>query len=294
MIADNTDLAGVTLPEAKDSIAKVYVPGEGFIHSLGDFPVSDVGGMNLNQLAHLARTPSHPLAAIVDTGCSRCGAPLKAMRLFAYLTACDSCREKADTDEKMHRAKVYWEAICPLDFRDTDTAHPDFPKTQFEELRAYDGATSLFFIGPTRSGKTRLAMLLLKRCLWKYAQHVGILWPEELKQLRANFTNRMEWVQKWGRFDLLLWDDALLTGAQDERIVDGIKDLLDYRMRWKRANIFTSQIGGADFSAQGEKFDNGTPADRKRIEALLARLREVCRVVVFAPAVTANAGEEAF
>lgn len=295
-VADNSDLRGVMLPEEKDGPRMINVPG-GRVHPIADFRLEEFGGVNMRQLAHLHQHPDHPLAVEISAPCAQgCGTTIRAMRFFAGLTACDPCREKAEKEEKLKRARTYWEAICPTDFRDTDRAHPNFPRAQYAALAAFDGGESLFFLGPTRKGKTRLALLLLKRCLVRYNQHVGILWPEELKQVRASNVNRLEWVQKWGRYDLLLWDDSLLTGAQDERITDALKDLLDYRMRWKRANIFTSQIGGAEYSAQADKFANVTSADLKRVAALLARLREVCRVVIFvgdAPALAgARAGEQ--
>lgn len=295
-IDTGADLRGVKLkPVESDVPDRERVPG-GFVYAASAIPLKEIGGIDLRQLARLHRDPSHPLAVEVSAPCAQgCGTMIRAARMFAGVTSCESCREKADKAEKMNRARIYWEAICPADYRDTDREHPAFPRGQYEATKDFNGGESLFFIGPSRAGKTRLAVLLLKRCLVKFNQHVGILWPEQLKQVKANNVNRLEWVEKWGRYDLLLWDDSLLTGAQDERITDAVKDLLDYRMRWKRANIFTSQIGGKEYAAQAGKFDNVTSADLKRAEALIMRLREVCRVVAFVgngPAVPAALHEE--
>ena len=145
---------------------------------------------------------------------------------------------------------------------------------------------------PSRTGKTRLGVWLLKRCLVRNTAHVGILWPEQLKHVKYAH-DRLELVEKWGRYDVLLMDDALLTGAQDERITDWLKDLIDYRIRFKRPIVITSQVGSEDYKEQMDKFDNATKADKARVEALLRRVKEICRVVSFAP-VAVTAGEEAF
>jgi DNA replication protein DnaC len=192
----------------------------------------------------------------------------------------------------MEKAKAYWEAICPPQFRDHKKDHPKFPKAQYLATKDYLGGESLLLFGPTGSGKTSLAMWLAKRCLVRCNMHVGVLWPEQLKAVKGQ-REILQWVEKWGRYDLLVLDDALLTGAQDERITDALKDLLDYRMRYNRPNILSSQIGGEEYKAQADKFENVTAADLKRVDALLRRLRETCRVVSFAEAKPA-ANEESF
>lgn len=298
----NADLAGVKLPDAASPIpAKDYTPGAGWLWHMAAMRVDDIGGMSMRQLAHLRQHPAHPLAQLIETTCSRgCGEKFQCMRLFAGVTACDACREKHDKEERMRRAKDYWETVCPPALRDTDTQHAAFPRAQYEATAKFDGSSSLFLFGPTRRGKTRLALLLLKRCLVRYNLHVGVMWPEDLKAVRASNVNRKEWVMQWGRFEVLLWDDSLLTGAQDERITDALKDLLDFRLRHHapgeqrfRSNIFTSQIGGAEYTAQADKFENVTAADLKRVEALISRLREACEVVSFAE-VKPKEGEESF
>lgn len=259
------------------------VPG---IYPLGEMEMSsELGTLTMAELAEAHNNPSHPFNEIVDAECSKkCGAKFKCMRLFAAMNmvACDDCREKWFKAQRMETAKTYWEAICPPSFRETDKAHAGFPKAQYEATGTFSGTESLLLYGPSRVGKTRLAMLLLKRCLVKFNLHVGVMWPEQLKAVKKSF-DTLEQIQKWGRYDVLLMDDALLTGAADDRIVDFLKDLLDYRMRYKRHQIITSQVGAADYKEQSEKWgDKITKADEKRIDALLGRVRETCKVVSFA------------
>lgn len=200
---------------------------------------------------------------------------------FQTLSACDRCRAESDKANKLDAAKTYWEAICPPSYRDTDKTHAGFPKLQYEATRAFKGTESLLFYGPTRGGKTRLGMLLLKRCLVSCNLHIGVLWPEQLKAVKGA-RDGLERIQQWGRYDVLLMDDALLTGATDDTITGWLKDLIDYRMRYNRHCIITSQVGSEDYKEQQGKWGEVSKSDKERVEALLARVRETCRVISFA------------
>jgi hypothetical protein len=252
-----------------------------------------LGGISIAGLATL-RDPAHEAMARVTVPCAQgCGAEIEAPRFFATLTACDACVAKARKAELLDRAKTYWEALCPPSLRETDKTHAAFPAAIYDTLRDYNGGESLLLFGPSGRCKTRVGVLLIKRCLVRYSAHVGILWPEQLKAAK-NAMNRLELIERWGRYDLLLMDDSFLTGAQDEKLGDFLKDLLDYRMRYKRHQIITSQIGGEEYKEQADKFDNVTAADLKRVEALLRRVRETCRVVSFASAKPTTTEEQAF
>lgn len=241
-----------------------------------------LGGVSIVSLGELFSQRDHPAMNRVSFQCSRgCGEWLEGPYFFSPITACDACREKADQADKLERAKLYWESICPQSFRETDRNHADFPKAQYEALREWLGGESLFFYGPSGKGKSRLAMLLLKRCLVRLGLHVGVMWPEQLKAARSA-RDIVEWVTKWGRYDLLLMDDALLAAASGAQCAEAFKDLLDYRLRYKRHNIVTSQIGEGDTAEQLGKFGKDTKADREIVTALWRRLRETCRVVSFA------------
>ena len=252
----------------------------------------EVGNLTICELAYLNEHPEHPMREMVDHDChgrpsdkpgERIPCPDKArfkcMAYFSELTVCDKCRADWELEQKMKAAKEYWEHICPEDYRDTRTDHPMFPKGIFSTLAQWDGKESLFFYGPSGSCKTRVAMLLLKRRLIK-GDHVGILWPEEMKDA-AKSHDRLNKLRQITRYKVLLMDDSLLTGAQDEKIADFLKDVVEMAIRNKRTLIFTSQIGGDDYISQGNKYSNQTKTDAERIRALLRRIRERCRVVPF-------------
>lgn len=252
-----------------------------------------LGGISLISLGELRSVPDHPAMNRVCFRCSQgCGAWIEGSYFFSSITACDECRAKAHKAEQLERAKTYWEAVCPPAFRETDKTHAGFPRAQYDELKEWLGGESLFFFGPSGKGKSRLAMLLLKRCLVRLSTHVGVMWPEQLKSVR-NTREVLEWIGRWGKYELLLMDDALLAAASNGQCAEAFKDLLDYRLRFKRHNIVTSQIGEGDTAEQMAKFGKDTKADRELVTALWRRLRETCRVVSFADAKPAK-GESQF
>lgn len=268
-----------SMPSGVDRIANCSVDGP-------------LCGCSIQTLAHLHQHRDAEAMQEIDFFCSQgCGTLLRGPRFFAALTACDPCRAKAEKADRLDKAKAYWEAICPPAFRETSKDHAGFPKAQYNATKDWLGSESLFFFGPSGVGKSRLGMWLLKRCLVRLNMHVAVLWPYDLKAVK-NERDVKTWVQKWGKYDLLLLDDPL-QGAADARVTDALKDLIGYRMDWKRPNIVTSQIGGDDYAEQAAKFGKETKADKEVIAALLRRLRETCKVVSFAKA-EPKQGESAF
>jgi DNA replication protein DnaC len=255
---------------------------------VGDQPV-------FSGLAWLYNHPEHELMQEIETDCSQaCGEKVTCKRLFAGQTACDACRKKWEEAAQLDRAKKHWEMICPEGFRDTNKGHEDFPKAQYEQTKAWAGESSLFLYGEPRTGKTRLAMLLLKRALLR-GKWVGVLWPWDFAAIK-NSRDTLEKLKEYGAYDVLLLDDVLLSGARDERLSGWLKELLEYMIQRKRQWILTSNVGGDDYLEQAKKFsDDGklSASDEARIKALLGRLRENSTVVPFAKAVAA-AGESVF
>ena len=262
---------------------------DGHIATLNCGP--ELGDMSIADLAHLHRNPDHWLLELVDTECSQgCGAKFQAARWVASRTACDECIEKAADLAAKGRVKKHWEKICPKGFRDTDKKHAGFPKLQLDQLNGWTGTESLFLYGPTGMGKTRLAMLMIRRAMMKN-HWVGVLWPEKLRSLTQGFDNST--FDHFAAYDVLLMDDPLLTACRESKLVDAVKMLVDVRMREKRATIFTSQIGTEEEVTDGKEFGEAKGADKERIKAVLRRIKETCRVISFAKATPAD-GEAAF
>ena len=265
-----------------------------------NFTAGEAGELTVHDLAWYHNNPDSASREVIDCACSVCGCALRSMRLFSQITACDPCREKAQEDERMNACKSFWEAACPRDLRATDPEYPGdesrgippFPTAIYLDLRAtWTFNESLFLYGPSGSGKTKTAALLLKRALLR-GKDIGFFWPEELKDA-AQSRDRLKILRSLAARDILLMDDAVLTGAQDEKVSSFLKDLIDMLMREQHHFIITSQIGGEDYNEQADKFGNLTKADKERIAALWRRIKEKCRVVPFAQAKPA-AGETTF
>lgn len=225
---------------------------------------------------------------IVDTACSRCGCPLRAPRLTMNCVACDPCREKAQEEEAEAKYTKRWNAICPASsiFRTTDPTHPSFPRSQYEATKQWYGDESMIFLGPSGTGKTRLAMHLLKRCLFVRSKSIGVLWPETLAHYARNQFERSAGLDEFSCYDVLLLDDPFLGSAADDRMTSFIRELLDIRVRLGKCHLITSQFGGVEYRAafdahmehSGRK---ATAQDWARFDALFRRTAERARVVSF-------------
>tara|TARA_R110002110_G_scaffold74463_5_gene196991 strand:+ start:4099 stop:4815 length:717 start_codon:yes stop_codon:yes gene_type:complete len=221
-----------------------------------------------------------PCEEIIEVTCWKCEkATYQSSRLLAGSTACHACCDQHELEEKTRQCRDLWEKICPPLFRDTDIKRDDFPLAILKELQARSDGESLLLFGPTGSAKTRVAMELLKRAIW-HGKSANTLWPEELTEY-AKGRERLPMLHRYSGLHLLLLDDALLTGAADERVASFLKDLIDMSQRQGNSIIITSQVGGADYMQQAKKFNNLTAADSERIAALMRRIRERCRTVTF-------------
>lgn len=254
-------------------------PDEGLFH-----------GFSIDQIANMER--DHPdFAQEIGIRCQHCDKNWFMGHLFlADKMGCVPCCEKWEADIIMHQQKALWESNCPKELRDTDINHEKFPLAIYRSLKGYDGTKSLLLYGPSGEGKTRTATLLLKKALLK-GKSIGFLWPEELTSYAKSNFDRLKQIHALSKYDVLLMDDALLTGAQDERVASFLKDLIDVRQRHQRHTIITSQIGQTDYKEQADKFKNMTAADKERVAALLRRIEEGFETVAF---ITPKATEGSF
>ena len=255
----------------------VFTPGQ---CGLG-LSAANHGELTMHDLAWYYRNPDSAARQIIDCPCSVCGTTIQAMRLFSSLTACDECRTAAIEDERMAACKSHWEQTCPANLRSTDTKHADFPAAIYNGIRqTWTFTESLFLYGPTRKGKTRCSVMLMRRALLA-GKDIGFCFPEELKDA-ANSRDRLKLIRSLGARDVLLIDDAILACCDEPRAVPFLRDLIDYMMRHGRAFILTSQVGEEDLKDAGDKFGKLTKSDREGIAALFGRIRESCQVVPFA------------
>jgi DNA replication protein DnaC len=267
------------------------------IRELSSCPV-DLLGCSVGQLPALIADPHSQ--EVVTVKCNdgrhrraRCDTDITCTHIVSVFVACDACREKAISDEANERHRKYWEAVCPERYRLTDLNHADFPKAIYGDCRklmADNPSQSFFLYGPTGTCKTRLGMMLLKRALHA-DNRVGVLWPEKLATIKESFGETRTF-DRYADYDTLLMDDTLLTACREPKLTEALKQLIDVRMRHNRPFIITSQIGEEGFKS-GKEYGELKDADIERIDALIRRLREECRVVSFAKP-EPKAGETAF
>ena len=176
----------------------------------------------------------------------------------------------AKTSAKSRR----WESICPPIFRDTDPER--LPKKEkLEEVLAWIyGPTGLILHGPTRTGKSRCAWLLVKKILdagltirvmnsmsgFKYGSQfaIGANAPEE-------------WVLKHCRVDVLFMDDVFKVKLTDS-FEAAMFAIIEHRMGNLLPIIATLNDTGKSLAGR-MSVDRGA--------ALVARIKETCKTIKF-------------
>lgn len=236
---------------------------------------------------------------LVSIRCRYCGEPIQCRYVMSPFVSCDKCIEDVLYKQRIEFYREYWERVCPINYRETNVHfkadrpdQSDFPLAIWEEYRLIDKAKpgqNFFLYGPSGTGKTRVAFLLLKAALLR-GNRVGVLWPEKLSTLKTSF--KTDVFDHYANYDVLLLDDALLTACKESDMVDSLKMIVDVRMREKRPMIFTSQIGETGVQ-DGKQYGEVKSSDLERIAALMRRLREACTVISFAKAIPKD-GEQPY
>lgn len=185
-------------------------------------------------------------------------------------TTCVKCVEKKKAIDKISLCKTWWEKRCPADYLDTDESHPEFPSRAWQWIRRIPLDRSLFIVGPTGFGKSRMACLRMKKLLWEEYQ-VRLAFPEHLKYPPVKWST-YDHLMALGSVKALLLDDVFRAGIAKDSVADFIGDLMDIRMRNKGITIVTSQMEGNEIVADSKKYGNQTRAEKLRVDAILRRL----------------------
>lgn len=175
------------------------------------------------------------------------------------------------------RAKQFRE-MCPTLYRQTDPAR--LPPDRLAKVLAWNyGPKGLLLVGPTGTGKTRCAWLLVRRLFLEERRRVmyfdGIGWGISVAQAYGEPDTTERWLDRLCRADVLFFDDlfkAKMTEAQEQALYG----VFERRAAWLRPIIATMNSTGDMILAR--MTDNGR-ADRG--EPLLRRMREFCEVVSF-------------
>lgn len=208
--------------------------------------------------------------------CPKCGGIIHLTKgekfLFCGTTVCDPCSEKWEKERVEKLMKDWWTKNCPAEFRETDLLHEDFNIEAYNETRKYPLDESLILLGESGSCKTRIACHRAKVALFN-GKTVRIMFPDDIKDQPRDLSRR-EHIASLAKPDLLVLDDLFLAGASKEHTADFVKDLIDKRIREKKATIITSQVDGDSYAKDANKFNNMTGADASRVAAIERRVRE--------------------
>lgn len=197
--------------------------------------------------------------------------------LAGYEIRCPDClvlKKEAESKEVANAQNASWLAICPKSFQDTDIAR--LP-CQEEVRRALDwqlGPIGLLLHGPTGTGKSRTAWLVLKN---QHLKRVGfkILNSSSALQYAAKFGDSATVVEKWiqGFIDVdVLFMDDLFKNKFTDSFEGVIFSIIDRRTENGRPIILTANDTGATLKGRMTE-DRGEP--------LVRRLREFCLALTF-------------
>ncbi len=223
-------------------------------------------------------------APMVKWNCPDCG---KTDSINAVLHAvtphglCDECVDRRQGIERksiriIEKEDQVKELIPPI-YLETDPDRLPYPQRQ--EVMDWKipadkrDTKGVWIVGDTRTGKTRMLCLLLRRLI-REGKSVktffhGSFGDELLEVIRSERSFRA-WKRKITGADILAIDD-LFSFKMTERVEASIFEILDERIAWHRPTFVTTQLTKTDAK---ERF-----ASLKRWEAFFARIREYFHVV---------------
>ena len=191
---------------------------------------------------------------------------------------CADCTKKRAEEAVWNARRRLEELIAdiPVEFRETDEEKlPD--KKAWEQVKECEfGKRGLLLVGPTRSGKSRSAFLIVKR---EMIRHRRVQWLTAFKLIpwpamwMSDSAAMVESLKQLAAVDLLLLDDVF-KAKLTERVEEALFALLDERANHGRPTIIT--LNDTGLTLQSRLSDD-------RGAALIERMREFCRTIVFKP-----------
>lgn len=207
---------------------------------------------------------------------------------------CDTCfaaQVKRGQDEaqaaRTHQRTQAYELLCPPVYRDTNVDRLPCARASVEAVALWaklcptlgprnapsDVRAALLLHGPTRTGKTRLALLALKHLVAARGCGARLYLPGDFAREIADAYRHGEERGLW--HTLTTVEVLMLDDLGKEKLTDRVEaflfELLENRFSWRRCTILTTNHTGDDLASRFFEPERGA--------ALVARLREFCQAV---------------
>ena len=243
----------------------------------------------------MSQTPSTtcPPTPAITHACQGCGQPFVAIpivlngRVIYPKRYCDPCVQRRDEaqvlDQKQRQAAHLaeaWERICPPIYRDSDQSRlPCALATREAVLRWEFKPQGLLLYGPTSSGKSRLAFLLLSRLHHLEARKVAAIastaFSHQVSALFGEGGGKGEaFIDRLANVEVLLIDD-IGKGRLTDRVEAEFFHIIEHRASHLLPTILTTNLSGDALTAAWSP---------DRADPLVRRLIEFFQVILVSPA----------
>ena len=211
-----------------------------------------------------------PLACDVCENCKTDKGKAEGVRLSAQAEA-----EVAEIEARAtEAARAFWPKVCPPLYRATEAGR--LPQDALADVLAWQyGPQGLLLMGPTGTGKTRAAFLLLKRLVLEDLRIVrafdGLGFDHECVRHFRSDGGGEDWADALAKVDVVFLDD-LGKGCFTPRVEAELFGLIERRAANCLPTIATTNMTGRDLAGKVSA-DRGAP--------MVRRLREFCKCITF-------------
>lgn len=217
--------------------------------------------------------------------CKGCGVALgEGVEMFGVRLVpnyCEACldamkirEEQARNHSKRFKAEETWELSVPCEYR---SSRPEIIPNQSAMRKVMEwtyGSRGLLIGGPSRRGKTRSAVMLMRRLAVGELRSCQLFLDNSFAhECSSSWGNNdgVDWIRSVQASDVVLLDD-LGKFKMTERVESELYGMIEHFTSWGKPLIVTMNAGVEELKAR-MSVDRGEP--------LLRRLREFCEPVAF-------------
>lgn len=145
-----------------------------------------------------------------------CGSFDLTAKLPHFCQACQDAHKAADDaaaiERQREKREAAWMATVPKKYRETNTAHPDFPRKMWDKLKECDLNRNIGLIGRSGRGKTRLLAMMAKRAIAKdmfvgWCPATSFQWAAQNQWDDHQGGDAKKWLRRWQECAVLFLDD---------------------------------------------------------------------------------------